>query len=45
MVAIMNKIETDSVKQQLQVPIKSNNMYLHRHIHDNAKVEKGINRA
>lgn len=41
----MNKIENDSAKQQLQVPIESNNTYLNRHIHDNAKVEKGVNRA
>lgn len=34
MVAIMDKIETSSAKQQLQeVPIKSNSMYLNRHIH------------
>ena len=45
MVAIMDKTETYSAKQQLQVPIKSNSMYLNRHIHDNAEVEKGINRA
>ena len=45
MVAIMDKIETYSAKQQLRIPIKSNSMYLNRHIHDNAKVEKGITRA
>ena len=45
MVAIMDKIETYSAKQQLRIPIKSNSMYLNRRIHDNAKVEKGITRA